>query len=227
MSLFELKEFNRNIPDNELIADLQRVSNELRSKSITSKEYEKHGKYYPGTLKDRFGTWNKAVEKAGLQPALKFHLTEDELFQNIREIWTTLGRAPLSREMKRPLSKYSAEPYVNTFGGFRKALEAFVLYANSPTIPQEVEKIIPNPVPVEEVLSKHSTKRNIPERLKTLVLIRDGNRCKLCGDTVTGEDIHFDHVIPWSLGGETILENLQILCAKHNLSKGNIDIKSN
>ncbi|THU38508.1 HNH endonuclease [Niastella caeni] len=29
-----------------------------------------------------------------------------------------------------------------------------------------------------------------------------------------GDDIHFDHIKPWAKGGETILENLQILCSK-------------
>ena len=53
--------------------------------------------------------------------------------------------------------------------------------------------------------------------------MRDGNKCRLCGITVTGENIHFDHIKPWSKGGETVLENLQVLCNVHNLAKGNLD----
>jgi len=37
---------------------------------------------------------------------------------------------------------------------------------------------------------------------------------------VTGDNTHFDQIKPWSKGGETVLENLQVLCAKHNLAKG-------
>ncbi len=40
--------------------------------------------------------------------------------------------------------------------------------------------------------------------------------------TVTGENIHFD-ILAWSKGGETLLENLQVLCAEHNLAKGNVE----
>lgn len=74
-----------------------------------------------------------------------------------------------------------------------------------------------------EQVFKHKTKRLPSERLKVQVLIRDGNKCRLCGITLEGDNIHFDHIFPWSKGGETILENLQILCIKHNIVKGNLE----
>lgn len=42
-------------------------------------------------------------------------------------------------------------------------------------------------------------------------------------------NLHFDHIHPWSKGGETTLSNLQILCANCNWSKGANDpcIESN
>ncbi len=59
--------------------------------------------------------------------------------------------------------------------------------------------------------------------MKVQVLMRDGNKCRLCGIILTGKNIHFDHIKPWSKGGETVLENLQILCEHHNLAKGNLE----
>jgi 5-methylcytosine-specific restriction endonuclease McrA len=53
--------------------------------------------------------------------------------------------------------------------------------------------------------------------------MRDGNKCRLCGIIVTGNNIHFDHIQPWSKGGETTLENLQVLCDTHNLAKGDLE----
>jgi 5-methylcytosine-specific restriction endonuclease McrA len=39
----------------------------------------------------------------------------------------------------------------------------------------------------------------------------------LCGSS---ENLHFDHVIPFSRGGSSLREeNVQLLCAKHNLEK--------
>ena len=79
-------------------------------------------------------------------------------------------------------------------------------------------------VPEEkEIIFRHKTKRIPSERLKVQVLMRDGNKCRLCGVTVTGENIHFDHILAWSKGGETVLENMQVLCELHNLAKGNLE----
>jgi len=74
-----------------------------------------------------------------------------------------------------------------------------------------------------EQVSKHKTRRFPSERLKVQVLMRDGNKCRLCGIIVTGANIHFDHIKPWSKGGETVLENLQVLCELHNLAKGTLE----
>ena len=34
------------------------------------------------------------------------------------------------------------------------------------------------------------------------------------------DDFHADHIKPYSSGGQTILSNAALLCAKHNLEKG-------
>jgi 5-methylcytosine-specific restriction endonuclease McrA len=59
--------------------------------------------------------------------------------------------------------------------------------------------------------------RLIPSSVKLKVWVRDGGKCALCG---SNEDLHFDHIIPYSKGGSSATaENIQILCAKHNLQK--------
>lgn len=135
--------------------------------------------------------------------------------------------------MIRSISKYSERPYINKFGTWRKSLEAFVEYINSDLEQnQEIEETGLEEKDVDAIIGKenifkHKTKRDISLRLKVQVLMRDGNKCKLCGIIVTGENIHFDHIKPWSKGGETVLENLQILCAPHNLAKGDIEYPEN
>ena len=63
-----------------------------------------------------------------------------------------------------------------------------------------------------------SRRRIIPTPVKLAVWQRDGGRCVLCGAT---EELHFDHVLPYSKGGTSITdENVQLLCARHNLKKG-------
>jgi hypothetical protein len=60
-------------------------------------------------------------------------------------------------------------------------------------------------------------RRIIPTSVKLEVWKRDGGKCVQCGAT---SDLHFDHVIPYSKGGASITaENVQLLCARHNLEK--------
>ncbi len=60
-------------------------------------------------------------------------------------------------------------------------------------------------------------RRVIPTAVKLAVWKRDGGKCTMCGAT---DELHFDHDLPWSKGGTSITaENVQLLCARHNLEK--------
>ncbi len=65
---------------------------------------------------------------------------------------------------------------------------------------------------------KESAKRRvIPTQVKLEVWQRDGGRCIKCGSS---DELHFDHILPFSRGGTSVLsENVQLLCARHNLAK--------
>ncbi|MEW5977625.1 MAG: HNH endonuclease [Acidobacteriota bacterium] len=60
-------------------------------------------------------------------------------------------------------------------------------------------------------------RRLVPTRVKLEVWRRDGGKCVICGAT---DELHFDHVVPLARGGTSQLaENIQLLCARHNLEK--------
>ncbi len=60
-------------------------------------------------------------------------------------------------------------------------------------------------------------RRIIPTNIKLEVWKRDSGKCVKCGAT---ENLHFDHIIPWSKGGSSnTAENIQLLCGKHNIEK--------
>ena len=225
---YKLNDFHRNVPDEELIADMLRVLELSKTNILTTSQYDELGKFNSATYRKRFGNWNNALEKAGLTSSWNTNITEPDLFENIERVWIELGRQPTQRDLHPPISKFSFKPYYTKFGTWRKSLEAFIKFINS-----EVDQVTDEDnsnfgeeqfekSQKPEVVIRHKTKRIPSDRLKVQVLIRDGNKCRLCGITITGENIHFDHIYPWSKGGETTLENMQVLCAPHNLSKGNL-----
>jgi hypothetical protein len=60
-------------------------------------------------------------------------------------------------------------------------------------------------------------RRIIPTAIKLAVWKRDGGRCVKCGAT---NELHFDHDLPWSKGGTSLsVDNVQLLCMRHNLAK--------
>jgi len=52
------------------------------------------------------------------------------------------------------------------------------------------------------------------------VLEKDGGRCTFVSGngTVCGSqhDLHFDHIVPWAIGGKSTVENLRLRCPAHN-----------
>jgi hypothetical protein len=131
-------------------------------------------------------------------------------------LWEHYGRQPRQAEVERQHSLISMGPYKRRYKTWRKALEEFVEFANSQ------DKTPPNPI---EAASGHRTGRNPSLRLRFFILKRDNFSCRACGASpalTPGLELHVDHIIAWSLGGETVEENLQTLCEACNLGKSNV-----
>lgn len=60
-------------------------------------------------------------------------------------------------------------------------------------------------------------KKKIPLAVKVAVFVRDGRKCKICGDT---ERLTLDHIVPEIYGGPATVENLRVLCKSCNSRKG-------
>ena len=69
----------------------------------------------------------------------------------------------------------------------------------------------------EKQLVEIEHNRVIPPQVKLAVWKRDKGRCVVCRST---DNLHFDHIIPFSKGGSSLVsENIQLLCARHNIAK--------
>src|SRR5580700_10948530 len=130
MVKYELEAFHRDIKDEELLADLRRVGGELGKNRVTFREYDKMGRFSSGTIAVRFGSWNEAIDKASLTRTINRNISEDELFQNLVEVWTALGRQPRCRDLRPGPSRFSWNTYADRFKTWRNALTQFVQWAN-------------------------------------------------------------------------------------------------
>lgn len=219
---FELDEYHRNVPDRELIADLLKIAKELNKETVTYDEYNEKGAYCSNTLMKRFGSWNKALERSGLQKKRNINITEEELFHNLEEVWVKLGRQPRREEIQFRTSKFSSGTYERRFGTWRKALVRFVKYVNDEQNISSEDAI--KSLSIEPV-SRHKTRRSINWRLRFLVMRRDNFKCKNCGRSPATDQsivLHVDHKTAWANGGQTVLENLQTLCSVCNIGKSNL-----
>lgn len=218
-----------------LIEDLIKVSKILENRKFTIAEYDEYGKFGSATIIKRFGGWNKAKLKAGLEIGRNYNTTIEEYMQNILTLWTHYGRQPKYAEVVKPISKYNVSSYESKFGTWRKALEAFIDYmneeqSNSENISDKNELIqltknaSPKKQEKKEIKVKR-TPRQINLRLRWKILKRDNFSCNKCGNSPAKDlnvELHVDHIIPWSKDGETVLENLETLCSDCNLGKSNL-----
>lgn len=67
--------------------------------------------------------------------------------------------------------------------------------------------------------TKKGLQRRPPSTIRKRVILRDNSTCRYCDKELKKKEIHIDHVIPYSLGGRTEVNNLVVACTKCNLKK--------
>ncbi len=215
---------NLKLTKEDLLQDLRRVSKIVGGDSLKRVDYEKQGKYAYTSFRNHFGTWKKALEAVGLNRGRNWGATPEELLENLKDVWIKLGRQPKYGEMTIPFSRFSSTAYAHKFGNWTKALIAFQNYLEQEREPESLESL--SKVEMTADKNGHKTKRQPNSRLRFKVMKRDNFCCVACGGSPAKDskvELHVDHITPWSKGGETVIENLQTLCKKCNLGKGNID----
>jgi len=216
MTNYRFEDTRPTITNDQLLADLRRVAAALDTKMLTVRDYNEQGKFSSATVKVHFVSWNRALIAAGLIVSQQPDLPVDELWDNLREVWIRLGRQPRKAEMQKPLSRFTHNPYTKRWGSWLAAMRAFASANES----VEVDKI-------------HKTggtrtglrgSRTASLRMRFDVMRRDRFKCRACGRSpasTQGLELHIDHIIPWSQGGVTGVDNLQTLCSDCNLGKSN------
>lgn len=61
--------------------------------------------------------------------------------------------------------------------------------------------------------------RTFDSRIKNFIYKQQKGKCAICQKSFKIEEMQADHIIAWSKGGKTTVENCQMLCAKCNIKK--------
>lgn len=153
----------------------------------------------------------KMVDQSELTP--NGRLTENGKFYKAGQDYKSKKRSP---ERVRVYEKIKSGIW--SYNGIFHLVDSWLEHSNG----RNVFKFKLNAVEDDENLSQPTNRhlkprRIIPTRVKLEVWKRDHGKCVKCGAT---ENLHFDHIIPWSKGGSSNTpDNIQLLCAKHNLEK--------
>jgi len=222
---FKIEKYARSRTDEELLHDLKRVADANNGK-LTQKIYKQFRKDIDPSIADdttisRQIGWNNALKKIGIElekSQLNQRVPKEELLEELLRLWMELGRQPTTTDLKNGLSKYPRERFSARFGTWGNTLEAFVEWVNNDQIAILIS------TPIERTLAR-TTSRDINLRLRFKIMQRDNFKCCACGKAPATDptvELHVDHIMPWSKGGETEIENLQTLCSKCNLGKGDL-----
>src|SRR3989338_4566285 len=99
MGKFELTLNRKNISKEELLNDLKRVAHSTGKNTVTMVTYDQKGSFFSNAIRRRFGSWNTALETAGLKVVHTFNNPEEALFLNLADVWQRLGRQPVYRDL--------------------------------------------------------------------------------------------------------------------------------
>ncbi len=109
------------------------------------------------------------------------------------------------------------KPGIWVYNGIFKLIDAWQEYINARKVFKFKLELLEKDININTGEYDIDHKRIIPTAVKLEVWKRDKGRCVICGST---DNLHFDHIIPYSKGGSSLVaENIQLLCARHNLEK--------
>lgn len=119
--------------DAQLLNRLQNFASKL-GRPPSQNEMDESGPYSATTYRNRFGSWNNALESAGLQtgtndPDGRPATPKEDLLTDLQSVADIVGEAPSERVYKDH-GKYSVKTYCKRFGGWNSALRAIQLEPN-------------------------------------------------------------------------------------------------
>lgn len=229
------------IPRDRLVAELVRVARERDYVTFGKREFDELATVSSNSVMREFGSWVNAIdflslelEKLGitLRPKHRGYFTKTECFDELERVWKYLGHRPSKIEWESASPVISYKTYIRYFGGWTNACLSFLEVRGHGSLhidPPASAGLASTARELQAPDNKPLPSRNIAAGLRLRVYERDRFRCVFCGRSpITSLEVqlHVDHVVPFSHGGKTTIENLQTLCSDCNLGKSSrTDVK--
>jgi hypothetical protein len=130
----------------EIIQEIIRVANAISPAPLTQQAFKQHSNIPLSRIRYHFGSFNKAITSAGLNPnvpSVKVSgyktLSEEELFSAIGDLWRKIGKKPTESAMNAE-GEYSIKPYRDRWGTFSKAVDEYYARFGEPEFAPELSK---------------------------------------------------------------------------------------
>ena len=118
---FELGEYKKQLTDEEILDDIERVANEINVGYLSISLYKKHGKYSQTAIQAHFGTWKNACSLVGLRternPSELKLITDEEYFEDLRRVAKLIESDTVPYDAYKKYGKFSSE---HIFARFKK-----------------------------------------------------------------------------------------------------------
>jgi hypothetical protein len=113
-----------------IVAEIRRVASALGVTSLSQNDFDEHHRLGGVTTAGyQFGSWNEAVQAAGLEPYVsgtgrpKTRISDDVLLEDIIRVHRMIGAEPSERRMSN-LGVFSLKPFKARWGSLAAARQA-------------------------------------------------------------------------------------------------------
>jgi hypothetical protein len=123
-----------------IIQEILRVARSISPARLTQKLFRQNSSISTRKVEYHFGTWNRAIEAAGLDPnppgvpvSGYRRIADEELIKEIGELWKRTGKRP-TQALMNSQGKYSEHPYLKRWGSVSAAVDLYVQQFGEPSI---------------------------------------------------------------------------------------------
>lgn len=240
---FKRKRLNE-VPESKILTELEKAAKHFDYTEFAWRDFNKIADISATTVKKHFGSWKsglaalkKNLQTKGLdlrpRPFAPNRVYSDkEMFDEMARIWAKVGQRPSRYEWEESDPKIAYQTYKQRFGGWTNSCMKFIEYKMGSAIHTDEDVSVRKETVIDSIVSirpKPESSRAVPLSVRLKVLDKDNFRCRFCGRSPASEmgvKLHIDHIIPFSKGGKTVVDNLQTLCFDCNMGKSNKEVGS-